>query len=564
MTDITTGTVASSGTKLYIVGTASEMDTSALIEAAYEQKTTEADSIDIRIEENQTEISAYTTLQELGETMVDALDLLKATYGYSTSSDSVYDNMTSYLSASDSSDVSSIIDVNVEDTAVQGSYTLEVSQLATKMKMNSASVSSKEDTLGLEGDFTLTLESGTTIEIEITSAMSLDDISDAINEISDDTKISSSIVKTSDSSYNLIITGTETGEEITYASTSGTNIMQSLGVVDTGGNFANITQEAQGAIVYLDGLEITSSSNTIEDVLEGVSLTLYSAQEDTTISLEIDYDYTATKEAITAFIDAYNEFREFVLQNQTVDSSGNVDDDAVLFSDSLLDNLNSQVSTILTSVFGGDSVTNLGDLGVTFDDSNYLEIIDEDTLNSALLNNYDDLQAMFQTSVETDSDQIALITNNSTATSMDISLDIGVDTDGNITTVTANGQSDMFEINGTRLIGAENTIYEGMTFAYVDDVSATVNISITQGMADLLYNAIDAYTNSSDGVIQNTILEIQSVNSQLDTEADRIRELADEFYEDEVLRYAQMEVEIQAAETLLSIVQALIGTSDDS
>lgn len=564
MTDITTGTVASSGTKLYIVGTASEMDTSALIEAAYEQKTTEADSIDIRIEENQTEISAYTTLQELGETMVDALELLKATYGYSTSSDSVYDNMTSYLSASDSSDVNSIIDVNVEDTAVQGSYTLEVSQLATKMKMNSASVSSKEDTLGLEGDFTLTLESGTTVEIEITSAMSLDDISDAINEICDDTKISSSIVKTSDSSYNLIITGTETGEEITYASTSGTNIMQSLGVVDTGGNFANITQEAQGAIVYLDDLEITSSSNTIEDVLEGVSLTLYSAQEDTTISLEIDYDYTATKEAITAFIDAYNEFREFVLQNQTVDSSGNVDDDAVLFSDSLLDNLNSQVSTILTSVFGGDSVTNLGDLGVTFDDSNYLEIIDEDTLNSALLNNYDDLQAMFQTSVETDSDQIALITNNSTATSTDISLDIGVDTDGNITTVTANGQSDMFEINGTRLIGAENTIYEGMTFAYVDDVSATVNISITQGMADLLYNAIDAYTNSSDGVIQNTILEIQSVNSQLDTEADRIRELADEFYEDEVLRYAQMEVEIQAAETLLSIVQALIGTSDDS
>ncbi|MCK5375344.1 MAG: flagellar filament capping protein FliD [Alphaproteobacteria bacterium] len=568
MTDISTGTVASTSTdRLYIVGAASEINTYALIEAAYAQKTAKADNIDVKIEENEAIIDAYTTLQELGGTMLESLKLLKQTYGYSTSGDSVYDDLEVYLAASDDTIVSSVVDVTVDDDAEIGTYSLEIEQIATAMRAVSNSVASKTDALNYDGIFTIATENGTAIEIEVTSDMSLSDINDAINNVSNDTNVSASIVKTAEDSYTLVLAGNVTGEELVYNSISGDDIMQSLGATDAVNAFVDITQIAQDAIIYLDGLEINSSSNSLEDVLEGVNITLYAPTDvGTTITLEVDYDYTAVKDAVTGFVDSYNEFRTFYDTQMTLNSgSGDVSDDSVLFSDSILEQMNYQMSSIMTSIFGDDDglVTTLAEAGIEFTDDNYIEIADEDLLDDVLLNNYDELRELFQTSVETDNDEMALITNNSTLTDFDITFDITVDGNGDISNVSVGGDTSLFDYDGSRIIGAEGTIYEGLTFAYVSDTSASVAVSISQGMADLLHNSITAYSDTSNGVIMEVINDLQSKNTDLETEADRIRERADAFYDREVLRYAQMEVEVAAAETLLSIVRALLGIDND-
>jgi len=564
-TTINTGSVANFGTKIYVVGAASGIDTSALIDAAYTQKIAPATSIDTQIEENNSTVSAYTTLQGLGNTMLESLTLLKQTYGYSEAGNSVYDDMTPYLSTSASADPASVVGVTVDSTAKRGNYSIEVKQLAKEMKVTSNAVADKSAALGLAGTFTLTSENGTDSEITVTADMSLEAINAAINAVSGDTNVSSTIVKTGDNSYTLAITGTKTGETLDYTSTGGADIMQSLGATDAGSNFVNVTQAAQDAIVFLDGLEITSSSNTIEDVLDGVDFTLYAELPGETINLEVDYDYSATKEAITNFVSAYNEFRTFYDQNQNVNSTGAVGDDSVLFSDSILDGLNNQIATILASSFGDDTdqATNLGDIGIEFDSGNHLYISDETKLNDTLLNNYDELREMFQTSVQTDNASFNVLSNDSTLTDFNLTFDITVDGGGDISGVSVDGNPSLFEFDGNRIIGAEGTIYEGLSFAYVDDVNASVTVDFKQGMADLLYNSIDTYANASSGLIQDTISNIQSTNTSLQTEATRIRERADAFYSDEVNRYARMEQEVAAAEILLATVKALMGIEDN-
>lgn len=563
-TTIDTGTVAQSGTKLYVMGTASDIDTSALVDAAYQQKVAKADTIDIRIEENQAEISAYKTLQDLGSSLTSALSSLKASYGYSTEDTSIYNNMTAYLSSSDGSDPSSLISADVERTAEKGSYSLEVIQLAKAMKVASGTVASKTDDLGMAGTFSLSLGSGSSVDITVTADMSLQELATAINQTSSQSGVSASIIKTSENSYSMVLTGTRTGEAINFSHVAGDNVFQNLGIIDGSNQFASVVQGAQSAIVEMDGIQITSLDNTLEDIVDGVTLTLYAAQENTTITLEIDQNYSATKDAIVAFVDAYNALRDFVIQNQQVGSDGAVSEDAVLYSNPVLKSLNNQISSILTSIFGAsDLVNNLGDLGITFDSDNKLTVSDETKLNNALLNNYEGVQAFFQTSLTADNSNISLLRNTSSVSSLDLALDIQVDGSGAITSVTANGDSNAFEISGTRLVGKSGTIYEGMTFVYTGTSSATVNVSINQGLADRLYNAVDNYTNKTTGIVQDNILNVESANTQLDTEADRIRERANAFRDKEINRYAMMETKIQSAKNLLTTIRALLGISDD-
>lgn len=563
-TTIDTGTVVTSGSTTYVSGSSSGIDTEALVEAGYEAKLAAADSIDVKITENESIISAYEELQSLSQDLIDALDPLKTTYGYSSTDDSVYTTREAYLASSDGNNVDSYLGVTVESTAEQTSYSISIVQLATSMKVSSTSQSSKTDALGLEGSFSLNLTGSTAVDISVTSDMSLNDIADAINAETASTGVVATIIKSSDSSYTLMLSGIETGQEIVYSPTAGADILQQLGITDGNGDYTNVIQEAQEAIITVDGVEVTSLSNTIEDVVEGVSITLYGVPADTNtaITLDIDYDYTATKDAIEDFIDAYNSLRDFFITQQSTSSDGTASDDAVLYSDTLLKTLINSIYSIVNGSFGdSDTISTLADMGITFDNENKLVISDEAALNSALLEDYEDVQALFQSSVVTDSDDLAVLRNSSTQSSLDFDLDITVDSDGNIVSASVNGDTTAFTVSGTRLVGAEGTIYEGLTLVYVGTESSTVNVSFSQGLADSLYNLLDSYANSTSGIIQDKINRLEDEDNLLQIKSDRIKERAEAYRERLIEKYSAMETAIASAESLLNQVQALFGTS---
>ncbi|KUK58478.1 MAG: Flagellar hook-associated 2 domain-containing protein, partial [Synergistales bacterium 53_16] len=107
----------------------------------------------------------------------------------------------------------------------------------------------------------------------------------------------------------LIIAGTETGAANALSANDTDGVLAALGVVDAVGDFSRVLQEASDAVIVLDGLEVTRSSNTIDDLIEGVTFEVVaegSAKVD--VSLDAEPAVTAVKE----MIDAYNETLDWI------------------------------------------------------------------------------------------------------------------------------------------------------------------------------------------------------------------------------------------------------------
>lgn len=562
MTTISTGTVTTTGSRTYIMGTSSELDTSALIDVAVSAVTAEADEIQVDIDENALKIEAYSELQSLTEDFQTSLETLKSVVGFSSDTSSIFDARSGYMDSNSSIEATSLLSVAVEEGSELGTYEIIVEQKAQSMKVISDSQTSSSDALGLEGSFTINITENDAQQIDVTSDMTLSDIKDAINDLTEESGVSASILQVGEDEYKLILNGEQTNQDIEIISLSGDDIMQSLGVTDASSAFQNIVQDAQGAILQIDGITVTRDDNSIDDLLDGVTIDIENADPDTTITLSIDNDTESVKSAIEAFIEAYNALREFVVTNQTVSSDGEVSEDAALFGDTLMKSLNSAISSII----GDDtesSLATLRDIGITYTDDNYLEISDETLLDDALLDNYDALTELFSSSYESSSDEFSILSNSSSISSIEITFDITVDGDGNITSVSVDGDDSLFEISGTRIVGADGSAYEGLNFSYQGTTSQSITFNLNQGIADRLYNVVDDYADSSNGLLVDAASELEETNEDLEEEISDIQERATALQERLVDKYAEMEAKISVLKLLQEQVQAIIGSSDD-
>jgi flagellar hook-associated protein 2 len=559
-----TSTVSSSGSATYLTGTISGLDTDALIEAAVGQKTARADTLDAKVTANTTKISAYQTLQGLLDDVTSAMSSLKSTTysSLSTSTGNAFDDKTAYLTASDGADATDVIAVSADSDAVAASYSIAVTQLAKAMKAASDSHDAST-ALGASGDFTIGVAGGTSATIAVTSDMTLSGLAEAINEQSDTTGVSATLLKVSSGAYKLVLSAADTNVDIEVSDNSGA--ATAIGLVDDSGDFANVLQAAQPAIATIDGVTITSDSNQLTDTIPGLAISLAQVTgADQTIILDVEADYSDIKTAITDFIDAYNALRDFVDTNSEVSADGAVAEDAVLFADSLLRGVTKQLSSILGDDAGSadDSVTNLAALGITLNADNKLELSDETTLDNLLLSDLDSLRAFFESKFTTSDSALKLIKNTSTA-SLDFTLDVTV-TDGAISDVTVGGQSGLFTVSGSRIVGAAGTIYQGLSFALVAQESVSIDVTLTQGFADLVTTRLDAYANASSGMIQREIERLNDANGDLSDKSTQIRDDAESYRTRLIAKYSAMEQELYAAQVLQQQIKSILGNSSES
>ncbi len=558
----TTSTVSTSGSTTYLTGTISGLDTDSLVTAAVAQKTARADTLDAKVTANASKISAYQTLQSLLTAVTDSLSSLKSVaYSSLSTTGNAFDEKSAYLTASDGSDATDLIAVSADDDAVAASYAVTVTQLAKAMKVASTAQDAMA-ALGASGDFSLGVEGGATATIAVTADMTLTDLASAINAQSGTTGISATLLKVDDGDYRLVLSADDTDVAIQVADTSGA--AQAIGLTDSDGAFANVLQAAQPAIVTIDGLEVTSASNQLTDTIPGLSISLLQATAGQTITLDIEPNYEDVKTAITGFIDAYNGLRDFVDTNQTVSADGAVADDAVLFADSILRSVTKQLAGVLgqSVASADDKVSSLAALGVTLNADNQLELSDETTLDNLLLENLGSLQSFFESQFVTSDSALKLLKNDTTA-SLSFTLDVTV-ADGAIVDVRVGGQSGLFSISGNRIVGTSGTIYEGLSFALVATQSASIDVSLQQGFADLVTTLLDDYADSSTGVIQKQIQSLNDASTALSDKSDKIRDDAETYRTRLVQKYAAMEQELYAAQVLQQQIKAILGsTSDD-
>ncbi|MBY6265939.1 flagellar hook protein FliD [Azospirillum sp. 412522] len=532
------------------------IDYSALIEAKVNARLSKADRIDTKITANEAKITAYTDLQDKLQAVNGALDGLRNRSVSTGASSNLFGQRTAYVGDDD------VFSATVDDDTEVGTYSVVVQQLATKHKIAADAVASKTGALGYSGSFTLQAADGGAVTIAMDGDDSLTDLRDAINAGKSTSGVTASIVQVADSSYQLVLTSNNTGQSISLTD-GGDGVLSSLGLTDGGGAVKNELVAVQDAIVKVDGVTITRSSNTIDDAIEGVTLNLYSASPDTALSMEVSTDLSSIKSAITSFVDAYNEYRDFVVTQQATTSDGTASSDATLFSDSLLRQIvrsvNSALNTSITTDDG--TVLSMASLGIGFNSSNELEL-DEDTLNSILSSDVDSVRQLLGLTMTSSSSQMSLLRYTSSASALSFTLDIVRGDDGTLASASVGGDSSLFTVSGNRIIGATGTAYEGIVLVYSGN-SGSVDVDFSQGLADRLFGVIDDASATYGSDLATAIDDLETRDTELESRSTDIKTKAETYRSTLTAYYARLEAAAEQAALLLKQL-TYKDSSDDS
>ncbi len=146
-------------------------------------------------------------------------------------------------------------------------------------------------------------------------------------------------------------------------------------------------QVGQDAVIRVDGREVTRSTNNITDAINGVTLSLSTAEPGTEIDVTIDRDVKGTVDSVQKFVDSYNAIRTFFDEQRLID--------APLYSDTLLRGVIGTFQDALrTDVTGNATYNKLTIAGVTLDRNGILTF-NQDTFKTALADKPDEIEALF-------------------------------------------------------------------------------------------------------------------------------------------------------------------------
>jgi flagellar hook-associated protein 2 len=262
---------------------------------------------------------------------------------------------------------SSIVSVSVDETSTVASYSVTADQLAQSHSLASGSYTNVTDVVG-EGTLSFTID-GITTDITIDSSNStLEGIRDAIN--AEDIDVNAVIVNDG-SGYRLLLTSENSGlaneMEISITGDNDSNDTDNAGLsaLSYTAGAMNMTQTvaAQDAQITVNGLTITSSTNSFEDSLPGVTLEVKETSTDP-VSVDVALDIGKAKTAFNTFISAYNKLMEGLEQLSAFNAE--TGQASVLTGDSLVRGIKSNIRNELITGFGaeGSSIQSFVDLGI--------------------------------------------------------------------------------------------------------------------------------------------------------------------------------------------------------
>jgi len=270
--------------------------------------------------------------------------------------------------------------------ASSGSFSIIIDSLAqgSRSETTPGLFANVTDTVG---SGTLTLTAGTnTFDVVVGVTDTLETIRDAINSASNNFGVNVNIINGASGpilSYTSSITGNSNSLAVTTSDVSLDSISTNL----------TSKQTANSASAQVDGIVVTSSSNTFTNAIQDISFTAVKVTDvGVPIILDVSVDKATVKGKIQTFVTALNDFQSISakLGQSSADSTGSLAGDVTL---RLLDR---KIKTVLqNTVTGLTSNTNsLNSLGITFNNTGTL-VIDETILDSILTTNFDGIADVF-------------------------------------------------------------------------------------------------------------------------------------------------------------------------
>jgi flagellar hook-associated protein 2 len=356
------------------LGAGSGIDVKSLAQSLVDaEKTPRKERIDAKIAQTEAKITGYSAIKY-------ALSELKTAFGK-------LNDASDFSSIKPSNTQTSAFGVTASTTAQAGSYSIEVLQTAQAQRTASSNFADRATALNGGSAFSLNLSLGGVSQdpIAVTTATPAGMVS-AIN--SADLGVTAQLINTG-SGYNVVLTG-ETGatQSFTMSSDDGS------GNAVAGVSFTTSLQTAADASFKVNGLTVTRSSNSITDVIDGVTLDLYSNTTGAA-RLDLNRDTTSIKDNLKGLVTAYNDFEETL--KILGDSGSEVEEfGGVLAGESLLQTVRTRVRGFISnnSTTPGATIKAARDVGLSLDRNGKLTL-DETKLDTALQNNFAEVSTMF-------------------------------------------------------------------------------------------------------------------------------------------------------------------------
>lgn len=331
--------------------------------------------LDLSIANEEDKIDALKLLDASMTNLIDSINAIK--------SQSLYDERKTTVSGSSVS-VTAQANSDIQD------FTLNVTKLATKQIEQSASFAS-ETTLVATGAGSLNLNiNGKDYTIDYDATTTLKDLKDEINKVAGE-DVDATLLNVGAGDVRLVISSANTGstQNITITDTSG--LLSDDGGTTAGGVklTTGLTQIQGGddATFTFNGQAITRTSNTIDDLITGLEITL---KEVGSSNVSVAQDRESIEAKFDSFVEKYNSaMTELAKQTKaSTDSS----ERGIFSAESTIKNMKGAIQDMIGTIGGG--VGGMDDYGFDIDKDGKMTL-DKTVFNAKLDENPSNVEVFF-------------------------------------------------------------------------------------------------------------------------------------------------------------------------
>lgn len=301
--------------------------------------------------------------------------------------------------------------VTADIITVGGEYSLQISSTAAGPgESNRVMITGQLDQLALTApniafSYQLGGDSEKTASITVPADTTLSELAALINEDNDNQDVTATVINDGvdpDSPYKLVLQADSTGED------NRISFITQLPDITMEESAEQAVADSLNAQFTLDGIFYHRQSNTVSDVISGVSLTL---KAESSATLSIANNDTALAEKITAMVEAYNDIVQEISSNSSYDEDSK---EFGILSGTTLRSLPSELQNLMSLTITADSekiIGNMFDLGLEFDRDGVITI-NQETLTAAIASNRSNVEAFFLGDVEEGIDGFADTVND--------------------------------------------------------------------------------------------------------------------------------------------------------
>jgi flagellar hook-associated protein 2 len=362
---------------------ASTLDVPSLVSQLMTIERRPIDRLNTKVTDVQSKISSFGTLSSLVSSLQTAVQGLKnSLQGYgATPADAT------------------VLSASAAGTAAAGTYTINVTKLAQAQNLVAGGQASQTVSIpSTASTVTFTL-GGSPMDVTIPAGATLQDIRDAINGAN--VGVTASIINDGTGTpYRLVLTAKETGVSKGLSSITvqagGDNAIRDLLSYNPTTNpptAVTMTQSAaaQDASLTVNGIAITSTTNTVVDAIQGVTLTLKSLTT-TPTTLTVARDTATIDTAAAKFVESYNALATQLKSRSAYGSATTTA--GALAGDNTVRQMLDELRGIFTTPASGGTLGYLAEVGITTQAGGTLKL-DSAKLDAAMASNFSDVNNLF-------------------------------------------------------------------------------------------------------------------------------------------------------------------------